>query len=1113
MNGVPFSSSFPHVSTLKEYMDTLVINGQCMRGSDSSEFKLFLETTLVGHQGINTRLAFQEPVESITDTALKVIRWAIQLEAGNKRRRLQRNMLAQGYSLCEDGSTNCVKGMRELSSESINSSMVELAKHRWTMLLDRTGTGAVMFLLQKTSMFIPLCNSNYKQICGAPLIKLEPPPPEKIHVPIISSILTIRLLKGKNTTLATATATSTDETQDRGTSKRRKISEASNMSRVSSLSSNVTEALTKDARKKKHMVGKQESTNLTTVVIDRGKMLYSTPRLARGKVRWDLLPDFPLNTCETADDLIKKMFALVPDLVPASSETLQTLCKRMLKLHKRFQYRFHLFKLCPASWQAKGGSASPSQSAVTISDNPFDSDDEAANVDMSNGRTSLRHSNCAVAHPTFDDSQDGFLTMPMSIDRGSSCSCDAQSEKCTPFRRSGPIADYKEGHSSVVDMANTHVQVFSFLQLCVCSVIPRDMIGGKHNHRQMYKALRELVFLGRHDNLLLGRILHRFKHCEAIAWLDPQRANAASIYACVVHWILSEYALQLVRIFFYATEESLHGSKLFYFRNDVWNIISREAWRSLASDMFKPKSLEQAALDGKKPQRFGYSRMRLMPKRNGFRAIANLGQSFVVRKTPHTNSNKQHQGYTEIHIQSTNRVLSDALSVLNSIRKSHPELFGSAVFGPEDMYAKLGKFKDAAKALARHGRSVEFYIAKVDIRRAFDTIPQRRLLDLMREKLPDEEYVVCKYWTLSPAFGRYRKSYLKHAMSSSKSAPFEKLAYSLSKDTRHLVFGDLSETAFVDIRTIGDFMEEHVMQNTVKTAQGLLQQKRGIPQGSVLSSHLCNFFYGQMEHEHLHGVIDREKTIVLRIVDDFLVVSTERAQVATFMDIMYKGIPDYGCEINKTKTLVNFDYSFGGYTVQKAPTRLFPWCGMLVDSYTLDIYADYARQSSGPGVGWTVGLGATKSPGFSLRQKMLALVRSRIHRIYMDSTFNSRQTVIINLFQNFLLCAKKFHVICRRMLVHRNNDGFLTNVIEGAIMLVFTLLRTKCSNKDIPPADIAWLGLVAFRRVLSRKQSRYAGILALLDRRLGQPEFSRVSQRYTRAVSSPLNKDVLSIAY
>ncbi|KAJ2517514.1 Telomerase reverse transcriptase, partial [Coemansia sp. RSA 1939] len=872
-----------------------------------------------------------------------------------------------------------------------------------------------------------------------------------------------------------------------------------------------------DARKKKHAAGKQGSTNLAAVVIDRGRMLYSTPRLARGKVRWDLLPDFPLNTCETADDVVKQIFALVPDLVPTSSEALQMLCKRMLRLHRRFQYRFHLFRMCPAAWQEKGGRASPSQPAVTISQNPFDSDDEAVDVAMNNDRTLLRNRNCAAAHPTFDNitdnSQDGVLAMPMSPDRGSSCSCDAQGERCTPFQRSRPIADYKEGHSSAVDMANTHVQVFSFLQLCVRSVIPRDMIGGKHNHRQLYKALRELVFLGRHDNLLLGRILHRFKHREATAWLDPRRANAVSIYACVVHWILSEYALQLVRIFFYATEESLHGSKLFYFRNDVWNTISREAWKSLASDMFKPKSLEQAALDGKRPQRFGYSRMRLMPKRNGFRAIANLGQSFVVRKTPHTNSNKQRQDYTEIHIQPTNRVLSDALSVLNSIRKSHPELFGSAVFGPEDMYAKLGKFKNAAKALARHGGSAEFYIAKVDIRRAFDTIPQRRLLDLMRERLPDEEYVVCKYWTLSPAFGRYRKSYLKHAMPSNKSAPFERLANSLSKDTRHLVFGDLSETAFVDIRTIGDFMEEHVTQNTVKTAQGLLQQKRGIPQGSVLSSHLCNFFYGQMECEHLHGVIDRVKTIVLRIVDDFLVVSTERAQVTAFMDIMYKGIPDYGCEINKTKTLVNFDYSFGGYTVQKAPTRLFPWCGMLVDSHTLDIYADYGRQSSGPGVGWTVGLGAAKSPGFSLRQKMLALVRSRIHRIYMDSTFNSRQTVIINLFQNFLLCAKKFHVICRRMLVHRNNDGFLGNVIEGAIMLVFTLLRTKCSNKDIPPTDLAWLGLVAFKRVLSRKQSRYAGILALLGRRLRQPEFSGVSQRYSRAVSSRLNKDVLSIAY
>ncbi|KAJ1902533.1 Telomerase reverse transcriptase, partial [Coemansia sp. IMI 209127] len=604
-------------------------------------------------------------------------------------------------------------------------------------------------------------------------------------------------------------------------------------------------------------------------------------------------------------------------------------------------------------------------------------------------------------------------------------------------------------------MANTHSQVHAFLQLCIGSVVPRDMIGGKGNHRRLYKVLHELVFLGRHDGLRLGRAMHGFKLCEAAAWLDPRERNAASMYACVVHWIISQYALQLIRSYFYVTEASLYGSKLFYFRKDVWNTVTRDAWKTLVSDMFKLKPLSQAVLESKTRQTFGHSHIRLMPKKNGFRAIANLGQSFVMKQVPRTtDARTPHHGYKEIHIPSTNKVLSNALAALNYVRKSYPELFGSAVFGFADIHAKLDKFKAATRTLREeHPDPPGFYLAKVDIRRAFDTIPQRKLLSLLQEKLPDEEYSVSKYWTVSPSFGRYRKAFLKHAMPSSKSGTFERLAYLLSKDAKQLVFGDLAETEFIDAKAVCNLVGAHITQNTVKAALGLLQQKRGIPQGSVLSSHLCNFLYGQMEHEHLRSVIDPEKTIILRIVDDFLLISTEEAQAAAFLDVMYRGLPDYGCEINKGKTLANFDISFAGYAVQRTAARTFPWCGILVDTHTLDVYADYGRQCSGPGIEWSISLGAARSPGFLLRQKILASVRSRVNRLYMDRTFNSRETVLLNLFQNFMFCAKKFHVICRQMLTHRNNSGFLVSVIEGAIMLVFTLLRAKCKSKDILPTE------------------------------------------------------------
>lgn len=58
------------------------------------------------------------------------------------------------------------------------------------------------------------------------------------------------------------------------------------------------------------------------------------------------------------------------------------------------------------------------------------------------------------------------------------------------------------------------------------------------------------------------------------------------------------------------------------------------------------------------------------------------------------------------------------------------------------------------------------------------------------------------------------------------------------------------------------------------------------------------------------------------------------------------GVPRYGCVVNPQKVAVNFPLeegvSFPG--VRVLPQHcLFPWCGLLLDTQTLDVYNDYSR--------------------------------------------------------------------------------------------------------------------------------------------------------------------------
>ena len=59
------------------------------------------------------------------------------------------------------------------------------------------------------------------------------------------------------------------------------------------------------------------------------------------------------------------------------------------------------------------------------------------------------------------------------------------------------------------------------------------------------------------------------------------------------------------------------------------------------------------------------------------------------------------------------------------------------------------------------------------------------------------------------------------------------------------------------------------------------------------------------------------------------------------------GVLDYGLVVNPQKVVVNFQVSEdsgASPNVRMLPAScLFPWCGLLLDTHTLDVFQDYSR--------------------------------------------------------------------------------------------------------------------------------------------------------------------------
>lgn len=63
------------------------------------------------------------------------------------------------------------------------------------------------------------------------------------------------------------------------------------------------------------------------------------------------------------------------------------------------------------------------------------------------------------------------------------------------------------------------------------------------------------------------------------------------------------------------------------------------------------------------------------------------------------------------------------------------------------------------------------------------------------------------------------------------------------------------------------------------------------------------------------------------------------------------------------------------------------------------------------------------------------------------------------------------------------------------------LCRSKVSCRNsISACHIRWLSLVAFHRVLSRKQARYTAVLRALDAHLRQPPFCHLNEQLASVV-------------
>ncbi|POW20045.1 hypothetical protein PSHT_03992, partial [Puccinia striiformis] len=611
-------------------------------------------------------------------------------------------------------------------------------------------------------------------------------------------------------------------------------------------------------------------------------------------------------------------------------------------------------------------------------------------------------------------------------------------------------------------------------------------LESKHNEEVVRNGIHEIVNLRMHEKISYTYWFRTSNSKSAVnGFLKTNKTIILRQYFTTSCGGFTSHSLNT----FFVTESASFRNRTLYFRLDDWDQICRPLIRYLKTTMFT--KVDEKSMKNSKSQ-LGHSFLRLLPKDKGVRPIVNLKRKSASQTG-----------------LSNNSILQNLFTVLSYEKNVSPDRMGYSVLGLDHIYTRFKNFR------SRFGPSLpDLYFVKVDIRACFDSIQQDKVLEVINGLFSEaratpnvviifwNQYAIQKYVKMSSLRTGPQKTlrqFKRQAYPSDEVPDFDQFVIELSRTLKNVLFSDQVQYAHVDKQDLMNLLKEHITQNFVKIGAGRYQQKNGIPQGSIISPLLCSLFYADMDKERL-SFTKTPDSILVRLIDDFIYITTSKDDAKRFLKVMAEGSKEYGCYISMDKTLINFEY--GG--VKQVVGNEFPWCGQLINTKTLEFKAEIAR-FNGIHLSDTLTVDRTKTPGQLFCQKMYQSARVRIHVIYLDSKLNSMSTVLLNVYQALRIVAAKY-------VAHVTDWGadtvkgwkFFHGVIEKILVFFFACARKQVDQAyvrnvggfcGIKLKSVIWLGRQAFKITLARKPHKFTPILKQIEADLQTQTKSHISRQ------------------
>lgn len=539
-------------------------------------------------------------------------------------------------------------------------------------------------------------------------------------------------------------------------------------------------------------------------------------------------------------------------------------------------------------------------------------------------------------------------------------------------------------------------RVHGLIKSVMRRVIPIELVGSRKNFRLLERAVKILMLCGRHDKIYIGHLMKSIRISD-VKWAFKLKTfyHRSYVISKLWVWLLHIIVMAVLRSFFYITESSVTRNQLLYYRKREWQKKHDEALAHLVSNgallHLSRDAVRQLSLTINQPEKnitLKMPRLRFLPKENGVRPI------LPTRLFGMNASVKKHAKILLNYLSEKSKSGSIRINAAKGMHKA---------------------WQSYIRTLKNDKENKSLYFVRVDVKDAYGSILHSQLMKILQEIVAHLPPIMIfgQYKSIKQDLKFYKISYIAldsngsptQSLTTSNGLPLVQCGLPIHIKTQEI------------IRAIWYSVKQQIVKCGTRHNFLLI---RGISQGGMLSSALCELYYSSLCSTHLAD-FNVFPSMLLRSVDDMLFVTPDLKKARFFLQKMDAGFPDFNCKINNYKTAHNID-SGEGIRVS--------FCGVVVCSTSYQLLVNISSLAQGL-PRYSVKLNSYKHPGKLLADRLRQVTLARLNASVLDPVYTTTQGLICNIWRAGVMAGARFLALVGALLAPHGpvNTGFLASVI------------------------------------------------------------------------------------